>query len=79
MVRGMYPTVLQKNFISIDVDHFLSFCLCLQVSLLYRRIGITSALCTFILEDFRTKFVLKEFLVFVQILLVFVEFHKIDM
>lgn len=35
----MYPTVLQKNFTSIDVDHSLSFFLSVQVLLPYSTKG----------------------------------------
>jgi hypothetical protein len=43
-----------KNFISIDVRHFLYFFLRVQILLPYKRIGRTSILGTFLLENFWT-------------------------
>jgi len=55
----VHPTLLLKNLISTDVDHFLPFFLRVQISLPYKRIGKVSALHTCILENFSTKFGLK--------------------
>jgi hypothetical protein len=51
----VYPTVLLKHFISIDVNRFLFFFLRDKISFLCRKIGRGSALYNFILEHFWTK------------------------
>jgi len=48
--RSVYPAALLKNFNSIDVNLFLSFCLRIQISFPYRRMGKGSALYTFSLK-----------------------------
>ena len=48
-----------KNFISIDVNHFLSFFLRAQIWFPCKRIWMATGLYTFIPEDFWTKVCLK--------------------
>jgi len=66
----VYPAVLLKNFILIDVKRFYPFFLRVQMSHPYGRTGRAIALHTFILEDFRTTcdlilFLLNTFFIFV--------------
>ena len=53
----VYPSMLLKNFISFDVNHFYPFVMRFKFSLQYRRMAI--ALYTFILEYFWAKVGLK--------------------
>jgi hypothetical protein len=49
--KRVYLTIL-KNFISTNANHFLSLFLRVQILLPYKRMGTTSVLHTFILENF---------------------------
>jgi len=57
--KRVYRAVLLKNFICIDVSRFLSSFLRVQISHPHTRMGTSSALYTFILENSRTKVDLK--------------------
>ena len=59
MVKKLYPAVLLKNFISIEVNRLLSFSWRVRISLPYKRMGTASAFRTFIPEIFWTKVGLK--------------------
>jgi len=52
--KGVYPSVLLKNFNSVDISRFLSFYIGVKISLLYKRMGDQ-----LILENFCTKVGLK--------------------
>jgi hypothetical protein len=54
--KWVYPAVL-KNFISFNINHFLSLCLRVQISLPYRTAGTASALykLIFLFENYWTK------------------------
>jgi len=49
--KNVYPIVLLKNFISIDVSCSLFICLRVQISIPYRRMGTGSTLSTYFLRS----------------------------
>jgi hypothetical protein len=55
----VYPAVLLKNFMSIDVSRFLSFCLRVQISLPCRRMGRLNVLYTSLVQDLWVRVCLK--------------------